>query len=127
MISNPQETIGRTTPAGPAPAWDALLRRLDEPIRVLELRRYRRLLSLGRLPFVYAAAVLLLSWLLVPFFFAEGGVIAGGDPVSRYPGWAAGVLLAMSGLAAALGGYFRSTSLWWQERRLKTFHHWLLT
>lgn len=104
----------------------ALARSLEESIRILEWRRYQRILAAGRLPFIYSAAVLLLAWLLVPFLFATGGPLATSGSDAQ-PGGAAGALLATTALAAALAAYLRAQHLWHQERQLHTFHNWLLS
>lgn len=107
--------------------WQTIARYLDEAIRVLEARRYRRILAQGRLPFVYAVGVFLVAGLLVPFFVGERGILSAGGTVARYHGWGAGVMLTTSALAAALAGYLRAQHLWHQERRLRTFHAWLMS
>ena len=128
MISDRQETIQASPTLGAgASLLQSLVRQFDEAVRIVELRRYQRILSAGRLPFVYAAGVVLLAWLFVPFLLGDGGIIAGADPVSNYPGWAAGVMLTISGLGAAVAGYFRTGYLWNQERRLRSFQSWLLS
>lgn len=109
------------------PDVSRLWERLDEALRVLELRRYRRLLHAGRLPIVYAIAVFAVAGMLVPFLFAEGGVMAGRRPISSEPGWGGGMLLSVAVLAAALGGYFRGQHLWQEQRQMHTLHTWLLT
>jgi ABC-type transport system involved in multi-copper enzyme maturation permease subunit len=100
---------------------------LDEAVETIELRRYHRIFSAGRLPFIYAAAVFLVAGLLVPFFFSERGILAGSSPISGAAGWEAGVLIATSVLGAALGAYLRAQHLWSQERHLRTIQAWILT
>jgi len=107
--------------------WKRLVHHLDEALRTIELRRYRRLLSAGRLPIVYTLGIYLTAWMLVPFFFGQGGIMAGRAPLSGHRAWWVGILLVTCALAAGLGGYLRSQHLWHQERQLKTFHTWLLT
>lgn len=110
-----------------ASVWEQLIRRLDESVRVLELRRYRRIISSGRAPVVYALAIFLVSGLLVPFLLREGGVLAGAVPISRYPAWWVGVLMVACSLGAGLAAYLRVQSLWHQERTSRTFHYWLMS
>ncbi|MFN3652846.1 MAG: ABC transporter permease [Armatimonadota bacterium] len=100
--------------------------RLEEAIRVLELRRYRRIFASGRLPFVYASAVLLVSWLLAPFLFGDSGVVSGRSGISSFRGWEAGVLFTCSALAAGIAAYLRCQTLWHQEHRLHGFQAWIL-
>ena len=110
-----------------SPETPLVVRSLDEALRTLELRRYRRIFGSARLPLVYAGGVLIVAWVLVPLFFGENGVLAGTDPLYRYAGFAPGVLFTLSALAALLGGYLRAQHLWNQERQLRSFHNWLLT
>jgi ABC-type transport system involved in multi-copper enzyme maturation permease subunit len=107
--------------------WSFITRHLDEAMRLIELRRYRRILQAGRLPFIYAWGTLLTAWMLVPFLFASGGILAGRTPISAHAGWSAGALWVTTAIAAGLAAYLRAQHLWNQERRLKTFHTWLLT
>lgn len=104
-----------------------VIQRLDEALRVLELRRYRRIMHAGRLPIVYAIAVFAVAGMLIPFLFAEGGILSGSRPISMEPGWGGGMLLSAAALAAGLGGYFRSQHLWQEQRQMHTLHTWLLT
>src|SRR2546423_2290424 len=99
--------------------WQALLRCLDEATRVIEARRSRRILGQGRLPFVYAVAAFGVAG-LAAVCFAGHDFVGGGVPLAHYRGWAAGIMLTTSALAAALAGYLRSQHLWNQERRLRT-------
>lgn len=108
-------------------AGKTVLQQLDEALRVLELRRYRRILSSGRLPIVYSVAVFMAAGFLVPFLFGENGLLLGGARVSRPPTWGAGMLLTLTALAACVGAYFRSQYLWHQEAQMKTLHSWLLS
>jgi hypothetical protein len=100
---------------------------LDDALRQLELRRYRRILLSARLPILYAVAVFAVAGMAVPFVFAEGGLLAGRNPISRDPAWGAAALLTVTALAAGAGAYFRSQYLWNQERRMQTLPAWLLT
>ncbi len=100
---------------------------LEEAVRVLELRRYRRILASGRLPFAFAAGILLLAGLMIPFLFGDQGVMAGRYPITTFRGWPAGVLLTTCALGAGLGGYLRVQQLWHQERRQQGFQSWLLS
>ncbi len=104
-----------------------LLRRLEESVRLLELRRYHRIFAAMRLPLVYSVGVVLMAWMVVPLFFGVGGVLAGRMPIFAYRGWAAGTLLTTSALGAALGAYLRGQAIWLQERQMHTLHNWLLT
>lgn len=108
-------------------AGQAIAERLDEALRVLELRRYRRILQAGRLPIVYALAIFAVAGILIPFLFAERGILAAGRPLRPEPGWGGGLLLTVTALGAGLGGYFRSQHLWQEQRRMHTLHTWLLT
>lgn len=108
-------------------AGQVLIERLDEALRVLELRRYRRILQAGRLPIVYALAIFAVAGVLVPFLFAEGGVLAGSQSFRPEPGWGGGILLTVTAIAAGLGGYFRAQHLWQEQRQMHTLHTWLLT
>ena len=94
---------------------------------MLELRRYRRILYAGRLPIVYAIAIFAVAGMLIPFLFSEGGILAGPNPISREPGWGGGMLLTITALGAALGGYLRAQHLWQEQREMHTLHTWLLT
>jgi ABC-type transport system involved in cytochrome c biogenesis permease component len=100
---------------------------LDEALRVIELRRYKRLLLEGRLPAVYSIGVLLVTWMLVPFIFGSGGLMSNSDSIFEYEGWFPGALFTTTALAAMLAGYFRSQRLWNQEHRLHAFTHWIMT
>lgn len=108
-------------------ALSGLTQRLDEALRVLELRRYRRILHAGRLPIVYAIAIFAVTGMLIPFLFSEGGILAGPNPISREPAWGGGMLLTVTALGAALGGYLRAQHLWQEQRQMRTLHTWLLT
>jgi ABC-type transport system involved in cytochrome c biogenesis permease component len=105
----------------------ALLRHLEESVRLLELRRYRRILTSGRLPVVYALGIFATAWMLVPFLFGSEGVLAGNASIVLFRGWPAGILLTTTALAAGLGSFLRAQSLWQQERQLRTYQSWLLT
>jgi hypothetical protein len=107
--------------------WKTLIHHLDEALRIVELRRYRRMLAAGRLPVVYTIGIFMTAWMLVPFFFGTNGLLAGRAPIDAHRSWWIGILLTTCALAAGLGGYLRSQHLWHQERQLRTFHTWLLT
>lgn len=133
MVANTQDELMEIYPdfleEEPAPATlsEAAVRQLDEAVRVVELRRYQRILTAARLPVVYAVAIFMIAGLFAPFFFGERGLLAGPDGISGYSGWAAGVLLVVSGLAAGLASYLRAMHLWNQERQLRTLDILLLT
>jgi len=133
MVVNSQDELMEIYPdfleEEPAPSTlaEAALRQLDEAVRLVELRRYRRILTAARLPVVYAVAIFMIAGLFAPFFFGENGLLAGRDGISGYPGWGAGVLLSVSGLGACLASYLRSMHLWNQERQLRTLDILLLT
>jgi len=114
-------------PPVPLTLPQTLLRQLDEAMRVVELRRYRRILLGARLPVVYAIAVFMLAGLFAPFLFGSGGMLGGPRGLSNYPGWAAGILLSISGLGGGLAAYLRATYLWNQERDQRTLEILLLT
>jgi len=102
-------------------------RHLDEAVRTVEQRRYRRLLTAGRLPLLYGVGVLLAAFSLFPFLFGDGGLFAGSNSIMRYREWPVGTLFTTVALAAGLAAYFRAHTLWQQEHRLKTLNTWLLT
>lgn len=103
------------------------LDQLDEALRIIELRRYRRILAAGRLPFVFCAAVFMVGWMLLPFFLGPGGLVRSRAPLALDPGWKAALLLVTCVAGAGVGAYLRVQTLWNQERRLHTFHTWLLS
>lgn len=128
MIREPEPTTAHVLSTPPrGRVVQALHRRLDEAVRVVEARRYRRILSAGRLPAIYSFAVLILAWILAPFLFNTGGLLAGVRPLDVNHGWAAGVMLTVTGVAAGLGGYFRTLQLWHGERQRRSYQSWLLT
>lgn len=133
MVANSQDDVMEIYPdfleEEPAPATltEAAVRQLDEAVRVVELRRYQRILTAARLPVVYAVAIFMIAGLFAPFFFGEGGMLGGREGLSHYPGWGAGVLLVVSGLGACLASYLRAMHLWNQERQLRTLDILLLT
>lgn len=104
-----------------------LIEKLDEALRIIELRRYQRILAQGRLPFVFSVAIFLVGWVLVPFFLGPGGLVRGKVPLSVDPGWRAAILLTTCAVGAMIGAYVRAQTVWNQERRLHTFHTWLLS
>lgn len=133
MVADSQDEVMEIYPdfleEEPAPSTlaEAAVRQLDEAVRMVELRRYRRIVSAARLPVIYAAAIFMIAGLFAPFFFGENGMLAGARGVSNYPGWGAGILLVVSGLAAGLAAYLRAMHLWSQERQLRTLDILLLT
>src|SRR3569833_3637201 len=96
-VSSPLQTCVDLARRGHAVA----VRPLDEAVRLVELRRYQRILAAGRLPIVYALAVFLLAGMIVPFVLGDRGLIPGDHPITAYSGWGTGVLLTLSDLAAA--------------------------
>lgn len=105
----------------------AAFRWLDEAIRILELRRYRRMLGSARLPLLYSAVIFVIAGFLIPFLFGDQGVIARADPAPRLLSWGAGTLLAVTAVAAGTAAYLRTLALWNQERRAGGLSSWLLT
>jgi hypothetical protein len=100
---------------------------LDEAVRELELRRLRRTMRGSRLPIIYALATLAVAWVTFPFFFTEGGPLAGRDPIGNARGWSVGSMFAACACAAGLAGYLRAQALWNSERRVHALQMWLLT
>ncbi|MGV3721145.1 MAG: hypothetical protein ACO1SX_09565, partial [Actinomycetota bacterium] len=105
----------------------AIVRQLDEAMRVVELRRYHRILLGARLPVVYAVAVFMLAGLFAPFFLGGERMMGGQRGLLSFPGSGAGVLLLISAAAGALAAYLRAMHLWNQERDHRTLEILLLT
>lgn len=99
-----------------------LIDRLDEALRVIESRRYGRILRSGRLPMVFALCTFVTAWVLAPLLSSAYGSTLLGQRGAFY-----GVLLAVSGVAAMVGGFLRAQQLWQNERQLRTFSALLMT
>ena len=102
--------------------FQPLIERLDEALRIIEVRRYGRVLRSGRLPMVFALCTFVTAWVLASTLSGVYGTALLGRAGGFY-----GVLLGVSGVAAALGGFLRAQQLWQNERQLRTFSALLMT